>query len=148
MFKPYIHTEAIHNLSAPRVIVPIVLEMIKPNSILDVGCGIGTWLKVFEEYGVDDYLGIDGDYVDRSTLKISEKRFLPNDLRKRWSLNRKFDLVVSLEVAEHLPEEVADLFVSTLSAHGDTILFSAAIPGQGGQNHVNEQWPTYWQKKF
>jgi len=64
------------------------------------------------------------------------------------TLNRKYDLAISLEVAEHLPEQFADLFVKTLILHSDIILFSAAIPGQGGQNHLNEQWPDYWIEKF
>jgi hypothetical protein len=144
----YTHTEDIHNLTSPREIVPIVMEIVKPLSVIDIGCGIGTWLKAFEEHGVTDYLGVDGDFVDRSLLKISVNKFLPQDLQKEWSADRKFHLVLSLEVAEHLPEEIADLFVSVLVSHGDTILFSAAIPGQGGQNHLNEQWPSYWQEKF
>lgn len=128
--------------------VPLVLEACNPKSILDVGCGTGTWLKVFEEHGIKDFLGIDGDFVELDTLKISADKFLACDLRAEWRLNRKFDLVVSLEVAEHLPENSADLLVSSLVSHGDNILFSAAIPGQGGQNHLNEQWPIYWQRKF
>jgi len=144
----YVHTESIHNLSAPRVIAPLVMERIKPASVLDVGCGTGTWLKAFEEHGVSDVLGVDGDHLDRSLLQIAADRFLEKDLRRGFSLGRKFDLVLSLEVAEHLDERCADDHVQTLVDHGDTILFSAAIPGQGGQNHVNEQWPDYWQEKF
>ena len=148
MERLYIHEENIHNFTAAREVVPIILSITKPKSVLDVGCGIGTWLKVFEEQGITDYLGVDGDYVDFTKLTISEKKFVARDLRKNWSLNRKFDLVISLEVAEHLPEINADQFVKTLVEHGDVIVFSAAIPGQGGQNHLNEQWPEYWQEKF
>lgn len=128
--------------------VPIVMKMVNPSSVLDVGCGTGTWLKIFEECGVKDYLGIDGEYVDLSMLKIPNNRFRPEDLSKPVDLNRKFDLVVSLEVAEHIPESSADVFIETLSKHGNVQLFSAAIPGQGGQHHINEQWPEYWEKKF
>jgi SAM-dependent methyltransferase len=145
---PYIHTEVVHNLTAPRVIAPIVIDLIHPRSVLDVGCGLGTWLKAFEECGVHDCLGVDGDYIDRSMLTIPVERFQSHDLTKKLSLGRKFDLVMSLEVAEHLPEQAADIFVESLARHGDTHLFSAAIPGQGGQNHVNEQWPVYWEEKF
>jgi SAM-dependent methyltransferase len=144
----YHHTEAIHNLSAPREIVPMVLDYVKPSSVLDVGCGTGTWLKVFEERGVADYQGVDGAHLDRSLLKIPTDRFLTCDLNQPFSLNRTFDLVLSLEVAEHLDERYADGHVETLVNHGRAILFSAAIPGQGGQYHVNEQWPEYWQAKF
>lgn len=147
--KPaYIHTELIHNLNAPKEVVPILLDLVKPTSVLDVGCGTGTWLKVFEEAGIHDYIGIDADYLDKKLLKIPDAKFKALDLSKSWTLHRKFDLVISLEVAEHLPEDSADLFVASLACHADTIVFSAAVPGQGGQNHINEQWPTYWQEKF
>jgi SAM-dependent methyltransferase len=144
----YHHTEAIHNLSAPREIVPLVMTQVRPTSVLDVGCGTGTWLKVFEENGVADYCGVDGLHLDMAMLKIPADRFMAFDLTKPFSLKQKFDLVVSLEVAEHLDEAHADMHVQTLVNHGASILFSAAIPGQGGQNHLNEQWPGYWQQKF
>jgi SAM-dependent methyltransferase len=144
----YIHEENVHNFIGPREVVPIILSITNPKSVLDVGCGIGTWLKVFEEHGIADYLGVDGSYVDFKKLKISEKKFRAQDLREYWSLNRKFDLVISLEVAEHLSEANADQFIKILVEHGESIVFSAAIPGQFGQNHLNEQWPEYWEAKF
>ena len=144
----YIHSEAVHNLNAAREVVPILLQLTKSTSVLDVGCGTGTWLKVFEENGVNDYLGVDGDYVERSMLKIPHKLFHAHDLTKSFTLGRKFDIVVSLEVAEHIPEQCADSFIESLVKHAEVLIFSAAIPGQGGQNHLNEQWPEYWQKKF
>jgi len=144
----YRHTESVHNLETPRHVVPEIVRQLQPKSVLDVGCGIGTWLKVFEEQGVVDILGLDGEHVDRSLLKINPNQFKVQNLLTTWSLSRKFDLVVSLEVAEHLPEHVSDSFVETLVKHGNSILFSAAIPKQDGQNHLNEQWPSYWQEKF
>lgn len=129
-------------------IVPLVLELIPCNRVIDVGCGDGTWLKVFEEKGVEEILGIDGDYVDENTLVISKQKFISFDLRKPLQINRQFDLVLSLEVAEHLPTESAEIFVNSLTNLGSVILFSAAIPFQGGVNHVNEQWPDYWAKLF
>ena len=144
----YAHTDHIHNLKAPREVVPIIIELVKPKSILDVGCGTGTWLKAFEEHGITDYTGIDGEYLDVHLLRIPREKFYPQNLQEAFSLHRTFDLVISLEVAEHIEEKFADQFVQTLVTHGDVILFSSAIPGQGGQNHVNEQWPEYWQEKF
>jgi hypothetical protein len=79
---------------------------------------------------------------------LEENEFLPADLSFPFKLDRKFDLLISLEVAEHLKEESADDFIQSLCAHSDLILFSAAIPFQGGQNHLNEQHPTYWIQKF
>ena len=144
----YIHTEDIHNMTAPREMVPLLMKLYHPKSVLDVGCGTGTWLKAFEEAGVADYLGIDGAYVKAGQLEIPKEKFNAVDLRNSWDLKRKFDLVISLEVAEHLPDSSATVFVESLTRHSDTIIFSAAIPGQGGQHHINEQWPAYWEKKF
>jgi SAM-dependent methyltransferase len=115
---------------------------------VDVGCGIGTWLQAFVELGIEDLLGVDGDYVDRSKLLISWSRFLAWDLSRPLKIDRKFDLVMSLEVAEHLPEASARDFVASLTSLGDAILFSAAIPHQAGTHHVNEQWPDYWRDLF
>lgn len=144
----YIHEETVHNFKAAREVVPFLLEILDVRSVVDVGCGIGTWLKVFEENGVQDILGIDGDYVDKSLLKIDNQKFIEYDLEKLYNTDRKFDLAISLEVAEHLSFDSADVFVKTICNLSDTILFSAAIPYQGGQNHINEQEPNYWIEKF
>ncbi len=129
-------------------IVPLVLELLQPRSVIDVGCGVGAWLKAFKQHGVQEVLGVDGSYVDEKMLQISAHEFLPCDLRKPLQLNKKFDLVLSLEVAEHLPPECAETFVASLVGLGPIILFSAAIPFQGGTNHLNAQWPDYWMQKF
>ena len=142
----YKHSNSVHNLNSSNKVVPIIIEMFKPASVLDVGCGIGTWLKSFIDLGVVDVLGIDGDYVNREQLSehIEPVNFLAKDLSLPFDLGRKFDVVISLEVAEHLPESTAAEFVDSLVKHGDIIIFSAAIPSQGGQNHLNEQWKKYW----
>lgn len=126
----------------------MVNELLRPASVLDVGCATGTWLAEWGRAGVSDLLGIDGDYVDRTALKLPRDRFKPIDLSRAFSLDRRFDLVQTLEVAEHLDQACADTFVASLTRHSDTVLFSAAIPGQGGTHHVNEQWPSYWAEKF
>lgn len=129
-------------------IVPLVLEYVQPRSVADVGCGIGTWLSVFKRHGVKEVLGMDGEYVDRNALQISAREFLPLDLREPFRAERCFDLVLSLEVAEHLPEACAETFIASLVGLGPLVLFSAAIPFQGGTNHRNAQWPDYWAQKF
>jgi SAM-dependent methyltransferase len=146
----YLHSEVVHNTEAAKIILPVVFEYLNPNSILDLGCGIGTWLNVAKGLGIKDIHGVDGEYVDKNLLTkyISASEFTSADLTKSLSLDRGFDLCFCLEVAEHLPKESAKSIVETLVNHSDVILFSAAIPGQGGQNHLNEQYPTYWAKLF
>lgn len=134
--------------SSARVIVPLVLELVQPRSVIDVGCGTGEWLSVFEEHGVADVWGVDGGWVNKKRLEIAEERFVPFDLEQPFHMDRRFDLVVSLEVAEHLSQERANTFVDSLTRLGPVVLFSAAIPHQVGANHINCQWPEYWAERF
>jgi SAM-dependent methyltransferase len=134
--------------SSAREIVPLIFELIQPHRVIDVGCGTGDWLQVFREFGVEEILGIDGDWVDISELRIPADCFRVVDLTSGFSVEGQFDLVISLEVGEHIASESADAFVGSLSCLGPVILFSAAIPHQGGTNHFNEQWPDYWVQLF
>jgi SAM-dependent methyltransferase len=116
--------------------------------VLDVGCGRGVWLGVWRELGVTDLQGIDGDHVERNQLQVEPARFLALDVSHPFDLGRRWDLVQCLEVAEHLPPSANDALVAGLTRHGDSILFSAAIPGQGGHRHVNERPLEYWRSLF
>jgi SAM-dependent methyltransferase len=130
------------------VVVPLVLELTSPASVVDVGCGTGSWLASFRANGVEDVLGIDGDYVPRAQLEIPSELFEAHDLTQPFILDRRFDLVLSLEVGEHLPESSARGFVESLVALSDLVLFSAAVPEQYGEHHVNEQWQDWWARLF
>ena len=134
--------------SSAEAIVPVVMELVAPTSVVDLGCGLGTWLATFGRHGVHDYLGVDGEWVERGMLEIAEDRFRTARLDRPFRLDRRFDLAVSLEVAEHLPEHAASGFVDTLVRLAPCVLFSAAIPHQGGLQHLNEQWPEYWAALF
>jgi SAM-dependent methyltransferase len=136
------------SLRSARAVVPLVLQFIQPSSVIDVGCGQGIWLAVFKEWGIREIYGIDGPWVDKNNLLIEREFFFEFDMNKPLSLNKQFDLVVSLEVAEHLPPERAESFVNSLTRLGPLILFSAAIPFQGGLDHKNERWPEYWSRLF
>ncbi len=124
------------------------MQAVQPRSVVDVGCGTGTWLAEWLALGVTDVLGVDGDYVPRDRLEIPEALFAPRDLRQPLRLDRRFDLAQSLEVAEHLPPPRAESFVADLVAVAPAVLFSASIPGQRGTDHINEQWQDYWQGLF
>lgn len=141
------YTRSIATRSA-NVIVPILMDALQPSSVADFGCGRGPWLQVWKNAGVASVLGIDGEYVDRSDLAIDPTEFTARDLGATIDLARHFDLVESLEVAEHLPESRARGFVADLCRHGDMVLFSAAPPGQGGEHHINEQPYAYWRGFF
>lgn len=147
---PYIHDEQAHNLTDPGIIVPILVDVLNPKSAIDIGCGIGTFLNVFKKLGVTDIIGHDGKWVDRTKLSkhISTKHFIETNLEQNFSINREFDVGVCLEVIEHINEESGIRLVEELANHCKYIIFSCAIPGQKGQNHINEQWPTYWNDKF
>jgi SAM-dependent methyltransferase len=136
------------SLRSAEVAIPLLVALVNVRSAVDVGCGVGTWLTVLMAHGVSDVLGIDGDYVDRQALHIPSGRFLPLDIRQPFALERRFDVALSLEVAEHLPAECAEGFIDSLVRLAPVILFSAAIPFQNGKHHVNEQWPEYWASIF
>ena len=131
-----------------RAVICLLLPEMTIASLLDVGAGHGAWAAEWLAAGVGQVLAVDGDYVQRDQLAIPAGNFLAHDLATPLNLKRRFDLVQTLEVAEHLPHAKADLFVENLIAHGDVILFSAAVPHQGGEHHVNEQPPEYWRSKF
>jgi SAM-dependent methyltransferase len=139
-----------HNTRSAGKIIPLLLEQLQPHSIIDVGCGPGHWLKAWEERGVADYLGIDGFHLESSAMLIEPDKFMQFDLQNisRLALPRKYDLALCLEVAEHLPESCAGDLVRFLVTHADVVLFSAAIPFQTGENHLNEQPPQYWSDLF
>lgn len=133
--------------ASARRILPVVLDLVHPSSAVDVGCGDGSWLQVLSELGIDEVVGVDGPWA-LAGLKIDRASFVPLDLSSPLGLGRRFDLAISLEVAEHLPASGAPRFVKQLTELAPVVLFSAAVPGQGGTGHVNEQWPDHWAELF
>jgi SAM-dependent methyltransferase len=153
--KPFLYDKSCYTaeppevvLQSPRGVVPLVMSLVSPRSVVDVGCGSGAWLFAFREHGVGRIVGIEGAYVDPSWLLIPKDCLRTIDLRKSFRMQDTFDLAVCLEVAEHLPKRCAPEFVESLVSLAPIILFSAAVPEQGGVHHVNEQWPGYWAEIF
>jgi len=134
--------------SAARLILGHVQRWIAPKSAADVGCGVGTWLSVAEELGVENIHGFEGPWAKTANLVLEEGQVSFMNLEETVSADERFDLVISLEVAEHLAPARAASFVGDLCALGDCVLFSAAIPMQGGTGHVNERWQSYWAEHF
>lgn len=143
-FYSYLASFAIR--SAQRI-VPRLACVLPVRSVVDFGCGQGAWLSVWQKAGAA-ITGVDGSYVDRRHLLIDPAHFHALDLAEPIDLGRRFDLVQSLEVAEHIPAARARQFVDTLTTHGSCVLSSAAVPGQGGEHHVNEQPLGYWRAIF
>ena len=135
-------------LQSARIVLAVLFDLYRPDSVFDVGCGQGGWLAAAEELGASRISGVDGPWVDSNKLVSKAIEFKAVDLETHFMPTEKFDLAISVEVAEHLSASRAKTFVKTLCAASDVVLFSAAIPQQGGVNHVNEQWQSFWAEMF
>lgn len=141
--------------SASRIL-EYLMTMTDAKSFIDVGCGQGEWLAILEsEYSPERLVGIDGEWIDQNNLAFKRGLYIESDLAAIETYNNldsktigNFDLAISLEVGEHLPESTAKTYVAFLTSLAPAVLFSAAVPLQGGMNHINEQWPEYWRSLF
>lgn len=132
-------------------VMDILSEYITFQSVIDAGGGVGTWLKAAQKkFGLrpQNVLLLEGDYVESKLLQIPKKQWIPCNLEERFCVERRFDLAISLEVAEHLSESRAESFCEDLTRLSDVILFSAAVPFQSGNGHINEQRLSYWVRLF
>jgi SAM-dependent methyltransferase len=145
LFYAYIREGAVRSA---RALLPVVVHSLGIKSVLDIGCGAGAWLSEFQRLGISDFCGVDGEYVSGSALLIDDAKFIPRDITKPFDFGRDFDLVECLEVAEHVPTEASRILVDNIARHGKRVLFSAAVPGQGGENHINEQPHEFWRDLF
>ena len=154
MSQGYVYDSAFQNMAssgaayAARRTISILRSILSIHSIIDLGCARGTWPRAWLEQGVEEAIGVDGDYVDRTRLEIEPSRFVVHDLAQPFALARRFDLAQSLEVAEHLPAARAAGFVADLVTLAPVVLFSAAPPGPGGEYHINEQPYENWRRLF
>jgi len=134
--------------SDAKIVAEILFHRYPIKSVIDIGCGLGSWLSTFQKQGCE-VLGVDNHYIlSENKIYIARDFLVGHDLSTTYVAAKKYDLALCLEVAEHIKPESADLLIDSLINCSDLILFSAAIPFQGGQGHVNEQWPSYWIEKF
>jgi len=117
---------------------------IKFESVVDFGCGLGRWLSAAEDLGVSDVRGYDIPEVPIEDRLISEDKFHAADLGLPLVSDRKFDLAVSTEVAEHIDPANISTFIENICNFSQQVLFTAAPPYQGGAGHCNENWIEYW----
>jgi SAM-dependent methyltransferase len=136
-------------LTSAQLIWPTLKAWFHPRSVVDVGCGRGAWLRVAREDQCDRVLGIDIKVSHPTDFLTNREYYRQADFREPFATALgTFDLAISLEVAEHLPESKAQHFIQELTRLSEVVVFSAAIPGQGGLGHINEQWPVYWASLF
>jgi SAM-dependent methyltransferase len=136
------------SIRSAKAVLSILYRSYQPNSVIDVGCGIGSWLSVAESLGSATLRGLDGTWVNRQQLSSKNIDFSTIDFEKEFTVGQKYDLCICVEVAEHIAEARAVNFVRNLCEASDVVLFSAAIKHQGGINHINEQWQSYWVELF
>lgn len=140
--------------ASAAALVPLLVKLLKPRSVIDVGCANGLWLEACHRNGVASLHGIDGPWVPRDRLAAAGVCFVERDLARTplpyqlADAGARFDLLLSLELLEHLPEKRADAMVDAMCALSDVLVVSAAVPHQGGTGHINEQWPGYWRQRF
>lgn len=125
----------------------VLNDQFAPRSVIDFGCAVGAHLEPFHEAGIE-VRGVEGSKKAIEHAVIPQRKIVHHDLREKYDASRTYDLALSIEVAEHIPEKFSDTYVSTICEAGDVVVITAAPPGQGGTHHVNEQPPTYWIDKF
>lgn len=136
------------SLASARVMLGALYTVYQPKSVIDVGCGRGAWLAVCGELGAATLKGIDGPWNNAAHMLDPKIDYSSANLDAFWASTRTYDLAVSLEVGEHLEPTSAATLVSSLTKLSDVVLFGAAVPGQGGTHHVNEQYQSYWGSLF
>lgn len=149
--QAFFERQAARSYGSAKAVLARIMPLLAVRRVVDIGCGVGTWLRAASELGAAEVLGVDGDYIDRCMLHIDFKDFIAGDIAHQplGSLLgaravEKFDIVMCLEVAEHLPFARAASLVKELTQLGDVVVFSAAVPFQYGADHRNEQWQDFW----
>lgn len=124
-----------------------IMDVFEPESVIDLGCAIGHYLRPMHEAGVH-VRGVDAHSAAIEHSLIPKDQMELADLRDEYDPWQRYDVALCIEVAEHLAEEHADTLVDTIVECAPVVVFTAATPGQGGTHHVNEQPRDYWKRMF
>jgi hypothetical protein len=126
-----------------------IIKEYQPKQIIDFGCGTGALAKAFACLGVQ-VQAIDG-YSEPDFSTHDNIRFTKLDLNDIDAVHEflkqfdaKFDLAISIEVAEHLNPAVSSSFIEWMTSVADVIVFSAAVPSQDGDGHINCRSRSDW----
>lgn len=135
--------------SAKKILSVIVPLLPKVSSVLDLGCGLGAWSSVLEEQLNPKLELIDHPATPIEELLVEDKSvFKPLNLDISLPCEGQRDMILCIEVLEHFKEEVALRLHDFICNSTDLVLFSAAVPGQGGIGHINCRRHSYWHDKF
>lgn len=136
------------SITSAKEIIPVLIDRYNPTSVVDVGCGTGAFALEFINNGIEDVIGYEGIWMREADTLLQKDKYIYWDITQEIRTTRIYDLCLCLEVAEHLDYSSARTLISTLTTLSPRVVFSAAIPHQGGNHHANEQWPEFWAQLF
>ncbi len=149
-YNPWVYA-AFHRVAletAPTLVEGIPRLFPDLKTVVDFGCGTGVHLSELGNRGV---MGEGFEYCPiprKLGWGLSNLELKPFDLNTFTDAGRKFDLSISVEVAEHVPPELGHHLVDICCAHAPLVVFTAAHPEQSGRGHIHMQPESYWIERF
>lgn len=150
--KPLYDSNFFQSLQKYRPVYHFLADMIaahlKPTSVIDWGCGCGFILEKLQMHGITELCGVEGS--------VDVKPFIPESLKNTIQIadvllykSKIYDLAISIEVAEHIPEKDAGRFVDAVcNSASKWVWWTAAQIGQDGTGHINCQPLSFWENVF
>jgi hypothetical protein len=136
-----------------RLIAEAIVQQYNPQSVIEFGCGKGDLSRAFASMGLSVF-AFDGyanpDFYELENITFAKVDFNGTLALKTHlaALKRKFDVAICLEVAEHLDPSVSSELIEVITSVSDVVIFSAAVPGQGGDGHINCRSREFWYDQF